>query len=475
MLSRRQILHKCGLGFGTLALANLLKEEQGVLAAAGQINSNGPLAPRGGHFSRKVKSVIWIMLNGGPSQMDTWDYKPELQRRAGQKLPGADLDVGFNKTNGRLLASPFHFSQYGESGSWVSNIFPFLAKHVDDMTFVHSCFSDSNNHSPALFQINTGMNRMGFPCVGSWIVYGMGTENANLPGFVVMTDALGRGFPKGRAQNWGAGFLPNVYQGIPLNNTGPPVDNLHPYAGQTATQQRTFLDALGGMNLQHQQRYGMESELAARIESFELAFRMQTTAPGTFDINLESTATRKQYGLDNEKCAHFGRQCLIARRLVEQGVRFIQIYSGGTDNEKSWDGHLNIKKNHTQFAAEVDQPTAALLADLKQRGLLEETLVLCCGEFGRTSDAEATRKGRDHNPHAFTTWFAGGGTKGGLHYGATDEFGYKAIENRVTVHDLHATILYLLGIDHQKLTYRFNGRDFRLTDVYGNVLTDILA
>jgi hypothetical protein len=315
---------------------------------------------------------------------------------------------------------------------------------------------------------------MGFPCVGSWIAYGLGTENQNLPAFVVMTDALGRGLPKGHAQNWGAGFLPGVFQGVRLRNSGSPIANLARRAGVSAAQQRDLLDQLALVNERHRQQYSDEKELAARIESFELAFRMQLDAPEILDARREPSYIPRQYGLDNQKCAHFGRQCLIARRLVEHGVRFIQIYSGGMENERSWDGHLDIRHNHSSFAAEVDQPIAALLSDLRSRGLLDSTLIICGGEFGRTSDSQGS-KGRDHNPNAFTTWFAGGGIRGGAHYGATDEFGYKAVDRRVTVHDLHATILHLLGMNHKQLTFRFNARDYRLTDVYGNVLREILA
>jgi hypothetical protein len=474
--SRREFLGRTGMGFGSLALAGLL-DQQGLAAppaALGEINSAHPLAPRRPHFGAKAKSVIWLFLNGGPSHVDTWDYKPELQKRDGQKLAGADPKTGFFTTSGTLLKSPFKFEQHGQSGAWVSEIFPNLAKHVDRMAFIHSCYTESNNHSPALFQLNTGLNRMGFPCLGSWITYGLGTENENMPGFVVMTDALGRGLPKGKAQNWGSGFLPGIYQATPLNNKSPAIDNLFRRPQQSAAQQRRLLDLVQASNREHQQRYADEADLTARIESFELAFRMQMSASKVLDVDQETEATRTSYGLDNKKCAHFGRQCLMARRMVEQGVRFVQIYSGGTGDAESWDGHKDIHKNHTTLAGEVDQPIAALLADLKQRDLLDSTLVICGGEFGRTSDAQDGR-GRDHNPNAFTTWFAGGGIKGGVHFGRTDEFGYKTIEGRTSVHDLHATILHLLGMDHERLTYRFNGRDYRLTDVYGDVVTEIIA
>ncbi|MFT7643011.1 MAG: hypothetical protein ACI9G1_004774, partial [Pirellulaceae bacterium] len=299
-------------------------------------------------------------------------------------------------------------------------------------------------------------------------------ENENMPGFVVMTDALGRGLPKGKALNWGAGFLPGVYQATPLNNASPAIDNLFRPSKQSATQQRRLMDLVQTSNRQHQRRYTDETDLTARIEAFELAFRMQMSAPEVLDVEQETQVTQKAYGLDNKKCAHFGRQCLMARRMVERGVRFIQIYSGGTGDAESWDGHKDIRKNHSALAGEVDQPIAALLADLKQRGLLDSTLVICGGEFGRTSDSQES-KGRDHNPNAFTTWFAGGGMKGGVHFGMTDEFGYKTIENSTSVHDIHATMLHLLGMDHERLTYRFNGRDYRLTDVSGEIVSEIIA
>ncbi len=473
--SRRQLLEQSGMGFGWLAAANLLNRSGLPTATAGETDRSGAFSARRSHARPKAISVIWIVLNGGPSQMDTWDYKPELQRRDGQTFAGADTATGFFKTSGRLMKSPFKFRRHGESETWASEIFPGIARHVDDMAFIHSCHTESNNHSPALFQLNTGLNRMGFPCVGSWVTYGLGTENDDLPAFLVMTDAKGRGLPKGRAMNWGAGFLPSAYQGVRLNNEGPAIDDLLPGQERPANQQRSLLDALESLNRKHYERYQNESDLLARIESFELAFRMQARAPHVLDVEGETEMTRRAYGLDNQKCTHFSRQCLMARRLVEQGVRFVQIYSGGTGNVDSWDAHKSILKNHVTFAAEVDQPISALLTDLKQRGLLDSTLIVCGGEFGRTSDSQGTDTGRDHNPNAFTTWLAGGGTKGGTHFGASDELGYQAVENRTTVHDLHATILHLLGVDHEQLTYRFNGRDYRLTDVYGNVILDIIA
>jgi hypothetical protein len=481
--SRREFLRRAGAGFGACALAGLL-DQQGMLipsaAADPDDRSLHPLAPRTGHFQGTAQSVIWLFINGGPSHVDTWDYKPELERRDGQDLPGFDHNTGFFTDQvGPLMKSPFRFRQHGKSGTWVSEIFPNIAGHVDDIAFIHSCYTETNNHSPALFQINSGLPRMGFPSVGAWVTYGLGTANQNLPGFVVMYDTLGRGLPKGYAQNWGAGFLPGIYQGTALNPRGAPIDNLYRRSDMNDRQQRRQLDLLRRLNQEHQQQHDGEAELAARVESFELAYRMQMAAPEALEFANESEETKRLYGIDEPSCGHFARQCLMARRLVERGVRFVQIYSGGEENERSWDGHTNIAANHRQFAGETDRPIAGLLTDLKRRGLLASTLVIWGGEFGRLPVVQRSRNGsqtgRDHNPHAFTTWFAGGGVKGGVHYGQTDAIGHKALVDRVAVHDLHATMLHLLGIDHRRLTYRYNGRNFRLTDVYGNVVRDILA
>jgi hypothetical protein len=344
------------------------------------------------------------------------------------------------------------------------------------MAFIHSGFTESNNHSPALFAMNTGMARMGFPCVGSWVTYGLGSESRDLPAFVVMSDPKGRGLPKGHAANWSAGFLPGVYQGTHLRPTGDPIDNLKLPSQLTATTQRRQLDALKQLNQLHLSQHAAETDLAARIESFELAYRMQSTAPETINLADEPEHIRKLYGIDDPKCDHFARQCLMARRFLERGVRFVQIYSGGMENQRSWDGHIDIEGNHREFAGETDQPVAALLTDLEQRGLLNDTLVIWCGEFGRLPIAQLGDKpGRDHNPHCFSAWMAGGGVKGGVSHGESDEVGYKAAVNRVHLNDLHATILHLLGLDHKRLTYLYNGRNFRLTDVAGEVITPILA
>jgi hypothetical protein len=475
--SRRQFFQRVGNGFGLLALAGLLDQEGLLVYPALAANSiSNPLAPKQGHFPAKAKSVIWLFMNGGPSQVDTWDYKPELAKRHGQELKGFDKNTGFFTDQvGPLMKSPFKFAQHGQSGTWVSEIFPNMARHVDDMAFLYSCFTHTNNHSPALFEINTGMSRMGFPCVGAWVTYGLGTENQNLPAFMVMYDTLGRGLPKGHAQNWGPGFLPGVYQGTALNAQGTPINNLYRSPDTGERQQRAQLDLVKRLNQHYQQQNPEDADLAARIESFELAYRMQLAAPEALDVHREPPAIQRLYGLDNPKCAHFAKQVLMARRLVERGVRFVQIYSGGMENERSWDGHADIVKNHAGFASETDIPIAALLTDLKLRGLFDSTLVIWNGEFGRLPIVQKGGTGRDHNPHAFTTWMAGGGVKGGVHHGQTDELGHKAVVDRVSINDLHATILHLLGIDHEKLTYRFNGRNFRLTDVAGNIVRAILA
>ena len=475
-LNRRELLCRAGGGFGMLALANLL-QDKGLLALSearrgraeglADDRSLNPLAPRAPHFRPKAKAVIWLFINGGPSHVDTWDYKPELTERDGQELKGFNKFTGFfSKQVGPLMKSPFAFRQVGPTGKRVSEIFPHLSQHLNKMAFIHSGYAESNNHSPALFQMNTGETRMGHPCVGSWVTYGLGSESRNLPAFVVMSDPLGRGLPKSSAQNWGAGFLPSVYQGTHLKPRGTPIDNLLAPKELSGSRQRRQLDLLARLNKSHLERNPAENELAARIESFELAYRMQLAAPEAMNLEAEPKHLRRMYGLDNKKCAHFAKQCLIARRLVERGVRWIQIYSGGMENQLSWDGHKDIRGNHSGFAAETDQPIAALLADLAQRGLLDETLVIWGGEFGRLPVAQKGKKpGRDHNPHAFTCWLAGGGTKGGVSYGESDEIGFKAVTDRVSVHDLHATLLHLMGLDHTKLTYRYNGLEQRLTTV----------
>jgi len=476
MSTRRDFLQQCGAGAGLLGLSTLLGNDAGAAISLGA----NPMASRAPHFGGTTKAVIWLFMNGGPSQVDTWDYKPALETYHGKKLDGFDNTTGFfNKQVGLMARSPFSFKQYGQSGAWVSDIFPHLSQHVDKMAFIKSFHTESNNHSPALFMMNTGVPRMGYPCVGSWATYGLGTTNQNLPGFVVMSDPKNRGLPKGHAANWSSGFLPGVFQGTYFRPQGEPIPNLSRLKSMNSKQQEKQMQFVDEMNRLHLARHEQESELTARIKSFELAYNMQSTALDVIDVDREPEHTRQMYGLDQPHCTHFARQCIMARKMVEQGVRFVQIYSGGMANDRSWDGHKDISKNHGGFALETDQPIAGLLADLEQRGLLDETLVVWGGEFGRLPVSQgqpgSVGKGRDHNPHCATYWMAGGGIKGGVSYGESDEIGHRAAVDKVHVNDLHATMLHLMGLDHKKLTYSYNGRRFRLTDVGGRVLFPILA
>ncbi|MEC9349725.1 MAG: DUF1501 domain-containing protein [Planctomycetota bacterium] len=470
--SRREFLAKAGLGCGALALTDLLHSE-GIVGA----EQSNPLAERQPHFKPRAKAVIWLFQTGSPSQVDTFDYKPELIKRSGTQLAGADPKTGFFTTSGKCLKSPFKWKRHGQSGAYVTEILPNIARHADDISFVYSCYSWSNNHTPAMLELNGGMIRQGFPSMGSWLSYGLGSSNSNLPAFVVMHGTK----PRGADPIWSSGFLPSVYQATSLDSRGArPIDNLELPGEISKVQQRSLLDELNAANRKHAEKRPFDRDLNARLESFELAYRMQAAAPEAFDVSSEPKQIQEMYGLNRKESKDYGRQCLLARRLVERGVRFVQIFAacpntpGGAVSDVPWDGHNDINGNHRACAATVDQPTGALLTDLKQRGLLDETIVIFGGEFGRTSDSQGAN-GRDHNPNAFTTWFAGGGFKGGAQYGATDEFGYKSVEKRVNAHDIHATLLHQLGLDHTKLTYRFNGRDFRLTDVEGDVIHDILA
>ncbi|MBU6303323.1 MAG: DUF1501 domain-containing protein [Verrucomicrobia bacterium] len=473
---RRRFLQRTGLGFGSVALASLLHRE-GLTAAPTPGQPPDPLASRPAMFKPRAKAVIWLFMTGAPSQVDTWDYKPELQKRHGEPLPGSDSKTGFFTTSGKILKSPFGWKQYGESGTWVSSLFPHLSRHVDKMAFIHSMHLKANNHAPASMELMCGINQPGHPAAGAWLTYGLGAENQNLPSYVVMHERR----PRGDDQIWSAGFLPKTYQALALDaRRGGVIDNLARHPSESAAQQRATLDLLKDLNEDHARARGPRNDLAARINSFELAYRMQTSAPEALELGAESETTRKLYGLDNPHCAVFAKQCLTARRLVERGVRFVQIFAGknasgdGAVDDVPWDGHTDIQKNHLSCGAATDQPAAALLEDLAARGLLEDTLVIWGGEFGRTSDSQGS-VGRDHNPNGFTLWMAGGGVKGGCHYGATDEFGYRAVRDKVHVNDLHATMLHLLGIDHEKLTFRHNGRDYRLTDLGGRVIAEIIA
>jgi hypothetical protein len=465
-LSRRELLRVSSTGFGGMALAAMLGEQaQAATVGAG---APSPLAVKAPHFPAKAKRVIFLFMHGGPSQVDTFDYKPLLTRDHGKPLPFKRPKVVSSETF-NLLKSPWEFKQHGQSGMWVSELFPELSRRVDDICFIKSMWGSNSRHGGALLEMHTGSDTFVRPSMGSWITYGLGTENQSMPGFITICPTQSHG----GANNYSSGFLPAPYAGTPVGSVGVPArDARIPFIANTETPrdvQRMELDYLQELNREQLAATGPDAALDGRIESFELAFRMQSEAPGLQDISAESPATLKLYGIDNRISEDFGRQCLMARRLSERGVRFVQV-----SHTYKWDQHSELLRDHSQNAHEVDRPIAGLLFDLKARGLLQDTLVLWGGEFGRTPTAQGS-DGRDHNPEAFTMWMAGGGVKPGLQYGSTDDYGYYAVENKVHFHDLHATILYLLGLDHKKLTYRYAGRDFRLTDVHGNVVHDIIA
>jgi len=463
-LSRRELLRRGGNGFAALALAGLLAEES---RAAGADPQN-PLAPRPPHFPAKAKRVIFLFMHGGPSQVDTFDHKPLLERDHGKPLPFAKPRVVSSET-GNLLRSPFRFQKYGESGTAVSELFPYLSAHVDDLCMINSMHGSNSRHGGALLELHTGSDTFVRPSMGSWITYGLGTENQDLPGYITVCPNLSHG----GVNNWSSAFLPAVYQGTPMGSTGIASDQAKiPFIANTTTPrslQRAELDLVRAMNEDHLGRVGEDAALEGRIASFELAFRMQTAAPEVQEISGESAETLRLYGLDKPATRDFGRQCLMARRFAERGVRFVQV-----SHSYKWDQHGGLKKDIARNALEVDQPIAGLLHDLKSRGLLDDTLVLWGGEFGRTPTSQGD-DGRDHNPNGYTMWMAGGGVRPGYVHGKTDDYGYYSVENKVHVHDLHATILHLLGLDHTKLTYRYAGRDFRLTDVYGEVVRELFA
>ncbi len=464
--SRRDLLGRPGGGVAGLAFADMLQRER---AGAARLD---PLAPKKSHHSGKAKALISVFCYGGVSQMDTFDPKPMLDRHAGEALTGKGTVTVSQGTPGGLMPSPWKFAKHGQCGMDVSDLFPHVAKRVDDIAFIRSMTTLSNDHGPALYQMNTGFVGAGHPSMGSWITYGLGSENENLPGFVVFTDP--RGGPIGGAPNWGNGYMPAAFQGTPFRAAGDPIVDLTPPKEVQGERQRKWLDYLGAMNEDHRKRNPFDTELSARVAAYELAYRMQTHATEAVDLNRESEETRKLYGLDEERTRYFGRQALMAARLVERGVRFVQIFSGGGNFQESWDAHWDIKWNHETHCGETDKPLAALIADLKRRGLLDSTLILWHGEFGRMPISQRM-DGRDHNPDAFTVWMAGGGVKAGTVFGSTDEFGYRAQENKRAVNDLHATVLHLLGLDHERLTYPHLGREMRLTDVSGNVIKEIVA
>ncbi|MCA9055264.1 MAG: DUF1501 domain-containing protein, partial [Planctomycetaceae bacterium] len=404
----------------------------------------------------------WLFMEGGPSGVDLFDPKPVLQQRDGERI---DINVFFGDP-GPLMKSPFSFKQYGDCGQWVCDRYTNLARHVDDLAFIKSCYTESDNHVPALYQINTGIPRPGFPSAGAWITYGLGTENQNLPGFVVLGNTQGA---KGGSHIWGPGFLPSTFQGTLFRPQGNPILNLQRPDDVSREDQRAQLDLLARLNDEHLRAHPGEADLAARIQSFELAYRMQTEATEVVDLNRETAATRRMYGIDNPRSKSFGSKCLMARRLIESGVRFVQVFSDG-----EWDAHSKLTQNHTDHCAATDVPIDGLLTDLKQRGLWDSTLVIWGGEFGRMPVSQKG-DGRDHNPNGFVMWMAGAGIKGGVSHGETDEIGYAAAVDKVSVHDLHATMLHLLGVDHERLTYPHNGRRYRLTDVAGERIDPILA
>ncbi|GMV99187.1 MAG: hypothetical protein AMXMBFR84_03260 [Candidatus Hydrogenedentota bacterium] len=463
-LSRREALATFANGFGMLGLAS-------VLGQTAQANMANPMGVRLGHVTPRAKNVIFLFMSGGPSHVDLFDPKPRLAAEMGKPLPFEKPKLERTKT-GNLLGSPWQFARHGQCGMEFSELLPHMASCADDLCLIRSMVADNINHNGACLQMNTGEQTFSRPSLGSWLLYGLGSENQNLPGFVVLSPAQ----PAQGAPLWGSSFLPAAYQGTLVADLENPIANLT-NAKFADDMQRKQLDLLKAVNEAHLEGREEDSRLSARIESFELAFRMQREAPEAFSIAGESEITRKLYGLDNPVTEIFGKQCLLARRLVERGVRCVQVYHTQTSKRSScqlWDQHGGLKEELPNNCAATDRPVAALIKDLKSRGLLDETLVIWGGEFGRTPTAEGDN-GREHHPFGFTMWLAGGGTKGGLTYGATDEYGWHAVENRVHVHDLHATVLHLMGIEHEKLTYRYAGRDYRLTDVYGNVVHDILA
>jgi hypothetical protein len=455
VLSRRQLLKNTATGFGYLAFAGL------TAGATAQASTSARLP----HHAPKAKRVIFLFMHGGPSQVDLFDYKPRLQKDDGKDLPFKTNAIINAKST--LMKSPWKFARHGESGMWVSELLPHLSKHVDDICFIRSVHSRGQSHGQAVCMLHTGTDNFVRPSVGAWVSYGLGTENGNLPGFVSISPPSGHGGPR----NYGSAFLPASHQATTVGRSGRLGDGrIHNLSGgESLTAQRRQLDFLQQLNRDHLEQSGHDEQIEGAIESFELAFRMQETAPEVMDINREPKHIQDMYGIGKSETDNFGRQCLLARRLAEAGVRYIQVSTGNV-----WDQHSNLKTGHERNCLQTDQPIAALLADLKQRGLLDETLVVWGGEFGRTPMVQGAN-GRDHNPQGFTMWMAGGGVKGGFAYGNTDEYGYFAQENRVHMHDLHATILHLLGLNHERLTYRYAGRDFRLTDVYGNVVHDIIA
>lgn len=482
LLDRRDFLSHTGRGLSGIALASLLARH-GLLGSPSpirpRIDPARPFAPRGSHFAARAKNVLVIFCAGACSQVDTFDYKPELVRRHGQPLPGAENLLTFQGEQGSLTRSPWEFRPRGQSGKMVSDLVPMLGGLADEMCFIHSLTGKTNTHGPGENFMSTGFTLDGFPSMGAWTTWALGSENENLPSYVAIPDP--RGTPQSSVNNWGAGFLPAAFQGTDFNATNP-LRNLDRPKGVDARTDRAARGFLQRLNERHLARYPGDSELAARISSYELAARMQLSVPAVSDLATESPGTLRMYGADdaiNPLKAAFARNCILARRLIEQGVRFVQLFNGayqtGGEGVSNWDGHKKIEEQYAKHGPVLDQPCAALLRDLKQRGLLQDTLVVWCTEFGRMPTFQKGASGRDHNPDGFTAWLAGAGVKAPFTFGATDEFSYKAVENVVSVHDFHATILHLLGLDHERLTYYHNGLERRLTDVHGQVIRDVLA
>jgi hypothetical protein len=465
-LTRRELLTRSGMGFGLLGLAGLLSTDGALGAPPSAATDISPLAPKKPHFPARAKQVVHLFMNGGPSHVDTFDPKPLLGKYHGKPLPRTNLRT--ERKTGAALRSPFSFRRYGKSGIEVSELFARTAEHVDDLAIIRSMYADVPNHEPSLMLMNCGDGRLPRPSFGAWVTYGLGSENQNLPGFIAMCPG---GYPIVATQNWRSAFLPGAYQGTYIDTQHTDIQKLIENIRNTSispTEQRRQLDLVRRLNERHWELRQRDAHLEARIQSFELAYRMQAEATNAFDVRREPLAVRERYGPGTQ-----ARQLLITRRLLERGVRFIQVWSGAG---QPWDNHDSIEKMHRQLAAAWDQPIAAFLHDLKQRGLLDSTLVLWGGEFGRTPVAELPQlSGRDHNHYGFSMWLAGGGVRGGVVHGATDDFGFAAVENKVHVHDLHATLLHLLGFDHERLTFRYAGRDFRLTDVRGRVVRELLA
>jgi hypothetical protein len=467
--TRREFLWQAGCGFPAVALSSLLGESffaSQSVGADGQTKFVNPLAPKKPHFAAKAKSVIFLYMYGGPSHIDTFDYKPAMKGMDNKTVTVKTFGRGGHKSQGRIVETRWKFKQYGQCGHWVSDLFPHLTTCIDDIAFIHSMTADSPIHGSAMLQMNSGKIQSGSPCIGSWVNYGLGSVNENLPGFVVMLDP--RGGPISGAKNWSSGYMPAQYEATTMRAQGTPILDLGRPANVSDAAQRQLLDTLREYNQDHASQRSDNSALTARIASYELAYKMQASAPEAVDLSQESDRIKEMYGLNEKKTEVFARQCILARRLVERGVRFVQLYSGGNHNDANWDAHGDLAVNHNLHAGETDKPIAALLKDLKQRGLLDETLIVWGGEFGRQPTAEyATGTGRDHNAYGFTMWAAGGGIKGGVSVGTTDELGSAAVEKPFHVKHLHATILTLLGLDPDRLTYFYSGLDQKLVGVEG--------